>query len=190
MTNFPFTDPGEVRDVETLNHIANARAVGRSDDDILVGVNAGARDHARTPMQWDDSPSAGFTSGDPWMAVNPDHDVVNAAAQVDDEDSVFQHYRRLIDLRHRLPVVTDGGFTMLLADSDEIYAFVRDDGHGQLLVLANVSDASVPVELPEVESWSDAELLVTNLSDDDRPDAVDADLEPWEVRVYGRSSAV
>ena len=188
MTNFPFTDLSDVRDIETVNYVANARAVGHDDHDILVAVNAGARDHARTPMQWDDSPAAGFTNGEPWMAVNPDHDTVNAAAQIGDEESVFHHYRRLIELRHRLPVVTDGDFTMLLADSDEIYAFVRDDGHDQLLVLANVSGATVPVELPEVESWRDAELLVTNLSDDDRPDAVDADLAPWEARVYRRSS--
>lgn len=199
MTNFPFTDLGDVRDIETVNYIQNTRAVGHGDDDILVAVNAGARDHARTPMQWDDSPSAGFTDGEPWMAVNPDHDTVNAAAQLDDEESVFQHYRRLIDLRHHLPVVTDGSFTTVLADNDEIYAYIRDDGHDALLVLANVSGASAPVEVPDVESWNNAELVITNLASDERPTGrpeeahlqpVDADLQPWEVRVYRRPSEV
>jgi oligo-1,6-glucosidase len=189
MTNFPFTDLDDVRDIETVNYVANARAIGRSDDDILPAVNAGARDHARTPMQWDASPAAGFTSGEPWTKVNPDHESVNAAAQLDDDESVFQHYRRLIELRHRLPVVTDGDFTMLLADSDDVYAFVRDDGRDALLVLANVSDATVTVDLA-AEPWHDAELLVTNLSSDARPATVDADLAPWEVRAYRRPSVV
>jgi oligo-1,6-glucosidase len=194
MTNFPFTDLADVRDIESLNHVANARAVGHGDDDILVSINAGARDHARTPMQWDDSPSAGFTTGEPWMAVNPDRTTVNAATQLDDDESVFHHYRRLIELRHQLPVVTDGDFTVLLPDSDEIYGFVRDDGNDALLVLGNFIGSSVTVELPGAESWSDAELVVTNLPGDDGPDtpppSVDADLEPWEVRVYRRSSGV
>jgi oligo-1,6-glucosidase len=187
MTNFPFTDLGDVRDVETVNFMANARAVGHGDDDILLAVNAGARDHARTPVQWNDEPTAGFTDGEPWMKVNPDHVSVNAADQIDDDGSVFHHYRRLIDLRHRLAVVTDGDFTMLLPDSEDVYAFIRDDGHDALLVLANVSGGTVDLEVPDVVSWRDAQLLMTNLPTDDAPTAPDAELRPWEVRVYRRS---
>ena len=75
-----------------------------------------SRDQGRTPVQWDASPGAGFTTGTPWLAINPDHATVNAAAQVGDPGSVFEHYRRLIALRHEDPVVTDGDFELLLPE--------------------------------------------------------------------------
>ena len=76
-------------------------------------------------MQWDDSPHAGFTTGEPWLSVNPNHTEINAAAQYDDPDSVFHHYRRLIELRHDEPAVAHGDFTMLVPDHEQLYAFTR-----------------------------------------------------------------
>ena len=84
-----------------------------------------SRDQARTPVQWDASPGAGFSTGTPWLPVNPDHVTVNAAAQLDDPGSVLAHYRRLIALRHEDPVVTDGDFELLLPDHPAIWAFLR-----------------------------------------------------------------
>ena len=105
------------------------------------------RDNARTPMQWDAGPQAGFTTGTPWIDVNPDHESVNAAAQVGVEGSVFEHYRRLVALRHDEPVVALGDFTMLLPDHPTVYAFTRRLGDDELLVLGNFSGEQV--ELPE-----------------------------------------
>ena len=84
-----------------------------------------SRDNARTPMQWDAAPHAGFTTGTPWIAVNPNHTEINAEAARADPDSVFHHYRRLIELRHAEPVVAHGDFTMLLPDDERVYAFTR-----------------------------------------------------------------
>ena len=98
-----------------------------------------SRDNARTPMQWDDTEHAGFTDGEPWIAVNPNHTEVNAAAAVADPDSVFHHYRRLIELRKSEPAVAHGDFTMLLADDPVVYAFTRRLGDTELLVVANFS---------------------------------------------------
>ena len=98
-----------------------------------------SRDQGRTPVQWDASPGAGFTTGTPWLAINPDHTTVNAAAQVGDPGSVFEHYRRLIALRHADPVVTDGDFELLLPDHPTVWAFLRRTADAELLVAANFS---------------------------------------------------
>ena len=187
MTNFPFSDEAELRDIETLNFVASSRELGRSRADITAAVNAGARDHARTPMQWDDTRNAGFTTGDPWMAVNPDSTGVNVAAQVDDPQSVFHHYRRLIQLRHELAVISDGDFTMLLGDDDHVYAFSRRLDDVELLVLANFSGTDTEIELPDADRWRGAELLLSNLDAAEQRRAVDVALAPWEARVYRRS---
>ena len=97
------------------------------------------RDNARTPMQWDSGPNAGFTTGTPWIEVNENFRIINAAAERADPDSVFHHYRRLIALRHEDPVVALGDFTMLLPDHEHVYAFTRSLGDVTLTVLGNFS---------------------------------------------------
>ena len=136
-----------------------------------------SRDNARTPVQWDDSPHAGFTTGEPWIAVNPDHVEWNAAAQRRDPRSVLAHHRRLIALRHELPVVALGDFTMLLGDHEQVYAFTRSLDGETLLVACNVSGEPQPLAglLPAAPG---AELVLGNL--DVADPAVQA---PWEARV-------
>ena len=185
MTNMPFRSIAEFRDIEARNHYADAVARGDDAEDVLVGLRARSRDNARTPMQWDASPHAGFTTGTPWIAVNPNHAEINAAAQVDAPDSVFAHYRRLIDLRHTEPVVAHGDFTMLLPDDDAVYAFTRRLGEVELLVLGNFSGAPVHAD---VDGWEGAELLLGNYPDAAHPCGkgdVGA-LRPWEARVFRR----
>src|SRR6202007_2965678 len=110
---------------------------------LLAATTRMSRDQGRTPVQWDASPGAGFTTGTPWIAINPDHTEVNAAAQVGQPGSVFEHYRALIELRHPAPVVTDGGFELLLPDHPAIWAFLRRGDHAELLVAANFSAGEV-----------------------------------------------
>jgi len=120
---------------------------------------------------------------EPWIDVNPDHVDVNAAAQVDDPGSVFHHYRRLIELRHREPAVVHGDFTMLLPEHPAAYVFTRSYGGVELLVLGNFSGETLRLDLPDGEAWAGAEVLIGNY------DAVDdvAELRPWEGRVHRRS---
>jgi oligo-1,6-glucosidase len=140
-----------------------------------------SRDNARTPMQWDDSPQAGFTTGTPWLAVNPNHVEVNAARQVGVPGSVFEHHRALIALRHQEPAVVLGDFTMLVPDHDQLFAFTRCHGATELVVVANFSGR--PVELPAVlaDRCEDAELVIGHRHDGGRPVET---LLPWESRVY------
>jgi oligo-1,6-glucosidase len=153
MTNMPFEHIDDFRDIESLNHYAEAIAAGQDPDEVLTAMRIKSRDNARTPMQWDASPNAGFTSGEPWIAVNPNHVEINAEAEVDDPDSVFNHYRRLIELRHELPVVADGDFTPLAEDDPQIYAYARGLGDDELRVVANLSREAAEFEGESLEPW-------------------------------------
>jgi oligo-1,6-glucosidase len=182
MTNAPFTSIDDFRDIESVNHYAQAVAAGQDPEAVLTALRFMSRDNARTPMQWDDSPNAGFTTGTPWLAVNPNHKDINAAAAIADPDSVFHHYRRLIELRHTEPVVAHGDFTMLLPDDERVYAFTRSHDGVEMLTLGNFSGRSVAVDLP---GWAAEELVIGNYP----PDGNDHDLvlRPWEARVYRRT---
>jgi oligo-1,6-glucosidase len=186
MANFPFTSIDELRDIESVNHWAHTVEVGRARaEDVLPALQTMSRDNARTPVQWDDSPNAGFTTGEPWLAVNPDHLEVNVAAQREDPDSVLAHYRRLIALRHGEPVVVSGDFTMLLPQDERVYAFTRTLDGTSLLVLGNFSGEPAPAPVPDAADWAQAELLVGR----EAAPGTDADpivLAPWEGRAYRR----
>lgn len=157
MTNTVFAGIDDFRDIESLNYFAGRTEAGEAAEQILDALRPVSRDNARTPVQWDDSAHAGFTTGEPWLAVNPNHVEINAAAQAADPDSVLQHYRDLITLRHTEPAVVLGDFTMLLPDDEQVYAFTRRLGDTELLVLGNFSaDAAEPV-LPD--GWSEAEVV-------------------------------
>ena len=151
MANAPFAAITDFRDIQALRFYAEAAERGDTDVDLaalLVAMNRMSRDQGRTPVQWDASPEAGFTTATPWIAVNPDHVAVNAADQVGRDDSVFEHYRRLIALRHADPVVTDGEFALLLPEHPAIWAFTRRGPDAELLVAANFSADEVSATLP------------------------------------------
>ncbi len=185
MTNMPFRGPDDFRDIETLSFFRAAVAGGTPAGDLLGGVAAGSRDNARSPMQWDSSQHAGFTTGVPWFPVNPNAAAINAAAAAADPDSVFHHYRRLIALRHDHPVVALGDFAMLLERDPTVYAFTRSLAGVTLLVLGNFSADAAPVDLPDAADWAASELLLGNYPapDGSTPGIV---LRPWETRVYRR----
>ncbi|MEP6981546.1 MAG: alpha-glucosidase, partial [Nakamurella sp.] len=125
MTNIGFESRADFADIESVNFFDEATAAGRTPSEILPGMRAMSRDNARTPVQWTAGEHAGFTTGTPWFRVNPNHREINAEAAVADPDSVFHHYRALIELRHSEPTVAVGHFTMLLATDPTIYAFTR-----------------------------------------------------------------
>ena len=162
----------------------------RGDTDLaalLLAMNRKGRDQGRTPVQWDASPAAGFTSGTPWIAVNPDHVDVNAAAQVGAADSVFEHYRQLIALRHTDPVVTDGEFELLLAEHPVIWAFVRRGRDAELLVAANFSADAVGAVLPLDAGWAHAAVVLTSHPHRSPQPPPDLALGPWESVIWRRT---
>ncbi|MDP8900246.1 MAG: alpha-amylase family glycosyl hydrolase, partial [Actinomycetota bacterium] len=184
MTNAPFPDIADFRDIESLNHYAQAVGLGADPEAVLDALRVSSRDNARTPMQWDDTENAGFTTGRPWIAVNPNHKEINAQAALADDNSVFHHYRRLIELRRSEPAVAHGDFSMLLADHDQVYAFTRRHGTTELLVLANFSGASAAIEVPDADRWQGAELVLANCPVDTAQSLRELTLTPFEARVY------
>jgi oligo-1,6-glucosidase len=188
MANAPFTAISDYRDIQALRFYTEAAARGDVDlPALLAAMGRMSRDQGRTPVQWDASPGAGFTTGTPWLAINPDHTEVNAVAQVGDPGSVFEHYRRLIALRHADPVLTDGDFELLLEDHPSIWAFVRRGSAAELLVAANFSSELVSVDLPVDTDWADASVVLTNLgADAPLQPPPDLKLRPWESIVWRR----
>jgi oligo-1,6-glucosidase len=179
MTNYPFTSIEQVVDIEGVNFATEALASGRTEDEVLAGLRAHGRDNARTPMQWDDTDNAGFTTGSPWLFVNPNYPSVNAAAQVADPESVFSHYRALIELRHTEPAVVDGDVTMLLPDHPQVYAFTRRLGDTELLVMVNVSSDPADTPLDDLAPWRDADVVLG--------EPYRTTMTPWEYRVLRRA---
>jgi oligo-1,6-glucosidase len=165
MRNAPFSTITDYRDIEAVNYHTSAAARGDVDlPALLSAMGRMSRDHARTPVQWDASPGAGFTSGTPWIAVNPDHVDVNVAAQTGDADSVLEYHRRLVALRHTDDVVTDGAFELLLPEHEAVWAFVRHGTGADLLVAANCSSDDVAVHLPLDGDWSHADVVIATHS--------------------------
>jgi oligo-1,6-glucosidase len=187
MANSPFTAISDFRDIQALRFHAEAAERGGTDlAALLQAMNKMGRDQGRTPVQWDDSPQAGFTSGTPWIAVNPDYTEVNAAAQAGADGSVFEHYRQLIDLRHTDPVVTDGEFALLLAEHPAIWAFRRRGGDAELLVAANFSADPVSAVLPLDAAWAGAAVVLSSHPGRSPVPLPELALAPWESVIWRR----
>jgi oligo-1,6-glucosidase len=178
MTNFPFAAIDQYNDLESTRFFAEAVAGGGDPAQLLGVIGFKSRDNARTPMQWDASPNAGFTAGTPWLPANPNHAEINAAAVVADPDSVFHHYRRLIELRHGLEVVRQGRFELLLPEDERLFCFTRTLGEEVLLVVANWSSAPVSLPLTELPGLDGAEVLLGTHG------SQATELAGWESRIY------
>lgn len=182
MRNVPFSEIGDFRDIESLNHYAAATARGADPEEVLAGLRSRSRDNARTPVQWTGGPAAGFTTGEPWIGVNPDHGWLNAEAQRADPGSVLAHYRALIALRHRDQVVVHGDFTLIDGAAD-LYAFSRSTLRGRLAVYANLSGTPIPLRLEAADVG--ARTVLANHPSQLRSDT---HLAPWEARVLRSGS--
>ena len=181
MTNAYMENIADYRDIESLNAYKELTTKENIPAKTVMGyIKAVGRDNARTPMQWDASENGGFTSGTPWLQVNKNYKTINAAAQVNDPDSVFAYYKKLIALRHTNEVMVNGVYDVLIPDHPQIYAYTRTLGDKQLLVLCNDSDTNVaiPAELQE-KIHAAMNILIQNYKDTD-----ESTLRPYEAVVY------
>ena len=154
MTNCYFTELDQYQDIESVNWAADAIAEGsRSMERIIDSLQVKSRDNARTPMLWNDSANAGFTTGKPWLKINENYTEINAEAAVADKGSVFWHYRDVIALRHNHDIVVNGTFDMLWPEHEQIFAYQRKLAGKTLTVVANFSDHAA--ELPSVLAAGD-----------------------------------
>ena len=179
MTNVAFPDISDYRDIDTLNAWNEMTGeLGVSPEHMLACIHRRSRDNARTPMQWSAAPNAGFTTGTPWIGVNPNYETVNAEAQENDPDSVLCFYRRLIALRRELAIITEGDYALLLDDHPQIFAYQRSWQGQRLYVICSFSAQTF--DAPEILPYCGGRLLLCNYA----PDGDTQTLRPYEARVY------
>ena len=180
MTNAHFASIGQYRDVESLNYYQILQQQGKTPAEALEIIQQRSRDNGRTPMQWDASAHAGFTTGTPWIGVVDNYRTINAAAEVGDPDSIYSYYKQLVALRKQHPVIQSGKIEFLYKDDPDLLAYRRWDETGELLVLCNLTAHDAPVALPQ--GWQNAGVLLGNYPDG----APGASLRPYEALVLER----
>lgn len=164
MTNCPFNTLDNFRDLESINAFHELTEQGKmTEEDMMAAISYKGRDNARTPMQWDNSAYAGFSTAKPWIMVNPNYTKINARDQVNREDSVFKYYQKLIKLRHESELIVYGTYDLILDDDKDIYAYIRTLGDEKLIVYCNFSENTREVELPE--EFTNGKVLISNYSD-------------------------
>lgn len=162
MTNAYFDKLEDYRDIESINFFTELTEAGIMTPEYMMKcLMLRSRDNARTPMQWNDSVQGGFTSGEPWIRINPNYKEINAVQQLGDPDSVFHYYQKLIRLRKEKDIIVYGSFEALCRDDDKIFAYTRKLDQKKLLTVCNFSDQDAEMEIPE--EFAGAQCLITNL---------------------------
>lgn len=177
MANAYFNKLEDYRDIESIHAFEELTENGLlTEEEMMSALKAISRDNARTPMQWDDSENAGFTTGTPWIKVNPNYLQINAKAALEDKDSVFYYYQKLIQMRKEYEIIVDGIFEGLLEDDENIYAYRRKLGNQTLIVACNFSDKKVPCTL--FEGAAGGKEMIANYKNHET-----GILKPYEARV-------
>ena len=159
MTNVQFDSIEEYQDIETRNMYRERIEKGEDKEQIMQSIYAKGRDNARTPMQWDHSPNAGFTTGTPWIKVNPNYQTINVEQALYDPNSIFYCYQKLIQLRHEKETIRYGSFTLLLEKDADIFAYKREHKKETIYVVCNFTDKEVTCDL---KMEYDASILISN----------------------------
>ncbi len=181
MTNVRFDDINDYNDIESLNMYKDRLSKGYSHNEIMESIYAKGRDNARTPMQWDDSENAGFTTGTPWLAVNKNYDKINAKQCLQDENSIFNHYKKLIDIRKNNDTIIYGDYKLLCEDDENIFAYVRELNGDKILVVCNFYDKDVEFKFDGDFNYS--KLLLSNYNDSSKM-IEKLKLRPYEAVMY------
>ena len=181
MTNVRFEDINEYNDIESLNMYKDRLSKGYTHEEIMESIYAKGRDNARTPMQWDDSENAGFTTGTPWLAVNKNYDKINAKQCLQDENSIFNHYKKLIDIRKNNDTIIYGDYKLLCEDDNNIFAYVRELNGDKILVVCNFYDKDVEFKFEGDFNYS--KVLLSNYNDSSKM-IEKLKLRPYEAVMY------
>ncbi len=179
MTNVPFQGIEDFRDIESINAFRDLTGRGMDEETVLRYIRYKSRDNARTPFQWDDSQAAGFTTGTPWIMVNPNYKEINAKRALEEKDSVFYYYQKLIHLRKQYPVIVYGHYDLLLPDSRQLYVYTREYEGDRLLTICNFTGQKVEYTL--LDGFKDGEILISNTGRSQAEEVLG--LEPYEALV-------
>lgn len=175
MTNAGYTSIDQYGDVESTNYYDILRAEGKSDQEALHIIGERSRDNGRTPMQWDASEFAGFTTGEPWLSIPANHSYINVETEEKDEDSILAYYKKLVQLRKDHEIIADGDIHFLETGTDDVIAYERTLGEEKLTVYCNLREYEVPFA-----DLAEGEVLISNYAADELSDNM---LKPYEARV-------
>ncbi|NRB53320.1 MAG: alpha-glucosidase [Saprospiraceae bacterium] len=178
MINVAFDSLDEYDDVEVVNMVREWREAGKDPSPLLPAVQQQGRDNARTPMQWDDSVHAGFTSGTPWLKLNPSYQTINVTEALADPTSIFYYYKDLLAFRKVNPTLIYGDFELIAPNSEQLFAYRRWDAQNEFLVFLNFSSETLPIEA--LADWGSYQLVKSNYLEASIP------MRPWECRIYQR----
>ncbi len=185
MTNVRFDTIDEYRDVEILNFYREQVLEKKVDPAVVLAKIAWkCRDNARTPMQWDAGPQAGFSSHTPWIKISPNYTQINVQQAQKQEDSILHYYQKLIRLRKENPVMVYGSYDLILAEHEQIYSFTRTLEEERLLVMLNFSQETPLFALPEEIHFTKSQLMIGNYPVDPLENIHQLRLRPYEARVY------
>ena len=165
MTNVPFAEISNYRDIESINAyetlVVNEKRISKKD--MLHYMYLRSRDNSRTPMQWNSGPNAGFSSGNPWIMLNPNYREINVEKQINKPDSVFAYYKKIIQLRKELDIITYGNYKLLLGDDPDLFVYIRQYNNEALFIACNFSYKKKFFDIPG--NFHNAEILITNETD-------------------------
>ncbi|MGX4599631.1 glycoside hydrolase family 13 protein [Faecalimicrobium sp. JNUCC 81] len=178
MTNVKFDSIDDYRDIELLNMYQERLSRGYKEEDIMKSIYAKGRDNARTPMHWDDSENGGFSKAKPWIKVNPNYKYINAKKNIEDKNSVFNHYKRLIQIRKEEETVVYGNFELLYKDHKSIFAYIRELNNEKILVVANFDGDNEEFILDKNIDYKNCEILLSNYKDSNN------NIEKINLRAY------
>lgn len=183
MTGVRFPSIEDYNDIAMKNKYKEEVEKGRDKQEVFESLLHLSRDNSRTPVQWDDTENAGFTSGTPWMKVNPNYKEINVAEALADPDSVYYFYKQLIQLRKKHEVMVYGDYKELFEDHQEIYSFIRELEDEKWLILLNISEQQVQITLPELLTTLSGKMVIANYpAQEDLTDELT--MRPYEARVY------
>lgn len=185
MTNPYFDKIEQYQDIESIHYYEILKEQGKTDKEILTVLQSKSRDNSRTPMQWDKSINGGFTTGTPWIAVNKNYSHINAEQNLQDENSIFYYYQKLIKLRKTYDIITDGKYQPLLEEHDHIFAYLREYKNQKLLVINNFYGTRVKFELPLTSRFNEyrSKILISNYADSSN-EVNGFIMRPYESIVY------
>lgn len=184
MTNVAFDNIEDYRDIETLNFYHEMTKKGLPKEKIMEAIHRISRDNARTPMQWDDSPYAGFTTGTPWIKINPNYPDINVAHDLKDSNSIFHYYQKIIRLKKENLIMIYGDYQLILEDDEHIYSYLRTLNKDRLLIILNFFSNQTIFNLPANIDYRDKKLLISNYDIEESEDIKRIYLRPYEARVY------
>ncbi|HMQ46268.1 MAG TPA: alpha-glucosidase [Saprospiraceae bacterium] len=181
MTNIHFDSIEQYRDIAAINGYKKALAAGEDMDLFMKTLNFMSRDNGRTPMQWDATEHAGFTTGTPWLPVNENHSFINVETEQKDPNSCLNYFRKMVQLRKNNPVLVYGDYELLLPDHESLYAYTRTLGEDKMLILLNFSTQTTALDLPENLTLND--LLINNYPSVDRANNR-LNLQPYQAIIF------